>query len=72
MSNLNSRDVTRVLQRAGFRIVRQRDHVRLSNGRRFVSMPHYGDLHMRTFRNILKQAGMTVEQYERIEKGKGK
>ena len=66
MSDLNSRSVIKTLQRAGFRVLRNRDHVRLSDGMHFVSVPHQThDLRLRTFRLILKQAGMSVEQFER-------
>lgn len=37
MSDLNSRSVIRTLQRAGFRVLRNRDHVRLSDGAVTVS-----------------------------------
>ena len=69
MSNLNSRDVIRTLQRAGFTVTRHRDHIRLRRGANFVSVPHACDLHMKTFRLILKQSGMTVDEFEQWRKG---
>ncbi|HEY7033755.1 MAG TPA: type II toxin-antitoxin system HicA family toxin [Thermomicrobiales bacterium] len=58
------REVETILGRAGFVFVRQTDHRiwRHPDGRA-VSVPaHRGDLRPGTLRNIVEQAGMTVDE----------
>jgi len=62
---LRAREVIRLLEDAGFYEVRQRgSHLQLKRGNLLVTMPvHSGDLHTRTLRSIIRQAGMTVEEF---------
>ena len=62
-----ARDVLARLQRAGFVVKRQSgSHVvlRHSDGRQTYVAMHTGDVPNGTFRNILKQASLTEEQFK--------
>ncbi|HOT93486.1 MAG TPA: type II toxin-antitoxin system HicA family toxin [Anaerolineae bacterium] len=62
---LRAREVIRLLEDAGFYEVRQRgSHLQLKRGNLLVTMPvHSGDLNTGTLRSIIRQAGMTVEEF---------
>ena len=62
---LKAREVIRILERAGFYEVRQRgSHLQLKRGNLLVTVPvHSGDLNPTTLRSIIRQAGMTVEEF---------
>ena len=62
---LKAREVIRILERAGFYEVRQRgSHLQLKRGNLLVTVPvHSGDLNPGTLRSIIRQAGMTVEEF---------
>ena len=64
-----ARDVLSRLQRAGFVVKRQSgSHVvlRHSDGRQTYVAMHTGDVPNGTFRNILKQANLTEEEFKRL------
>jgi predicted RNA binding protein YcfA (HicA-like mRNA interferase family) len=58
----------RALERAGFVLVSQRgSHVKLRNSvGRTVIVPMHGELRMGTMRSILRQAGLTAEQFRAL------
>ena len=61
---MTSREVEAILQRAGFVFVRQSGHRYWRNGSNSVPVPsHPGDLPVGTLRNIVRQAGMTVDEF---------
>ena len=62
---LRAREVIRLLERAGFYEARQRgSHLQLKRGNLLVTIPvHSGDLNPGTLRSIIRQAGMTVDEF---------
>jgi predicted RNA binding protein YcfA (HicA-like mRNA interferase family) len=65
----SAREVLARLQRAGFREVRQSGShkvLRHADGRQTYVAMHPGDLPEGTFRKILKQAGLTAEQFRAL------
>lgn len=71
LPSVSTRDVTSALQRAGFVIVRQRDHVRLRRGDCLVSIPHYkSTMRYRTLRILLRQAGLSESEFAELLKGR--
>ena len=64
---LRAREVVRKLERAGFRLIRQKgSHARYLNEEgRGVTVPiHPGDIPIPVIRSILRQAGVSEEQWE--------
>ncbi len=64
------RQVMAVLEKAGFRRVRQRgSHVQFKRGNLLVTVPnHPGDLNPNVLKSILRQAQMGVEEFELLLK----
>lgn len=74
LAQVTRRQVPRILARAGWERGRQSGggHIILkrADGTGRVSIPdHPGDLRERTLRSILKQAGLTVEQFNDLRRG---
>jgi predicted RNA binding protein YcfA (HicA-like mRNA interferase family) len=62
---LKAREVIRLLESVGFYEVRQRgSHLQLKRGNLLVTVPvHSGDLNPGTLHSIIRQAGMTVDEF---------
>jgi predicted RNA binding protein YcfA (HicA-like mRNA interferase family) len=56
----------RALQRAGFKIVRQRKHVVMSDGRRILTVPRNNPVNAITMAGIVRDAGLTLEQFREL------
>jgi predicted RNA binding protein YcfA (HicA-like mRNA interferase family) len=67
---LKPRQVTAALEKAGFRQVRQRgSHVQFKRGNLLVTVPnHPGDLNPNVLKSILRQAQMSMEEFEALLK----
>lgn len=70
MRTYSAREVMTDLRRAGFEVVSQRgSHVKLRNdGGRTVIVPDHREIARGTVRSILRQAGLTAEEFERLAK----
>jgi predicted RNA binding protein YcfA (HicA-like mRNA interferase family) len=64
ISGVNHLDAVRALEKAGFRIMRQGKHVVMSNGQRIVTIPRHNPVHAITMGGIVRDAGLTVEQFK--------
>ena len=65
----SAREVLAKLRRAGFEEVRQSGShkvLRHADGRQTYVAMHPGDIPEGTFRKILKQAGLSVEQFKEV------
>lgn len=57
-------DAIKALQRLGFSIIRQTgSHVRMVQGNRHVTIPKHRDLVVGTLQSILRQSGVSVEDF---------
>jgi predicted RNA binding protein YcfA (HicA-like mRNA interferase family) len=67
---LKPRQVIAALEKAGFRQVRQKgSHVQLKRGNLLVTVPnHPGDLNPNVLKSILRQAQMSLEEFETLLK----
>ena len=68
---VSSQRVLRALERAGFRVVRQKgSHMRLvhlHDARRYATVPmHGGDVPRKNLASILRQAKLSVEAFTRL------
>ena len=61
---INHLQAERALQRAGFRVVRQGKHIVMSNGLRFLTIPRNNPINALTMGGIIKDAGLTVEEFK--------
>ena len=63
---VNHRDAVRVLQKAGFRVVRESKHIIMSDGTRILTIPRGNPVDAFTLGGIVKDAGLTVEQFKKL------
>jgi predicted RNA binding protein YcfA (HicA-like mRNA interferase family) len=63
---VNHRDAVRALEKAGFRIARESKHIIMSNGVRILTIPRANPIDAFTLGGIVKDAGLTVEQFRRL------
>ena len=59
-------DAVRALERAGFRIARQGKHIVMTDGSRVVSIPRHNPVHAITMGNIVRDAGLTNDQFRQL------
>jgi predicted RNA binding protein YcfA (HicA-like mRNA interferase family) len=63
---VNHLDAVRALEKAGFRIVRQGKHIVLSDGVRILTIPRHNPVHAFTMGGIVRDAGLTVEEFKKL------
>jgi predicted RNA binding protein YcfA (HicA-like mRNA interferase family) len=56
----------KALEKAGFEVVRQGKHVVMSDGLRFITIPRHNPVNALTMGGIVKDAGLTVEQFRQL------
>jgi predicted RNA binding protein YcfA (HicA-like mRNA interferase family) len=56
----------RALEKADFKIVRQGKHVVMSDGTHFITIPRHNPVNAITMGGIVKDAGLTVEEFRRL------
>jgi len=66
LKKLSGKEVIKILQKMGFKKVRQRgSHVVMRKGERGCVVPLHKELKIGTLRGILKQAGITPEEFSK-------
>lgn len=63
VSGIEHKRAVRALQRAGFWVARQGKHITLTDGERIVTIPRADPINGYTMAGILKDAGISVEQF---------
>ena len=58
--------IVRALEKAGFRVVRQGKHVVMTDDKAIVTIPRHNPVNRWTLAGILKDAGLTVEQFQEL------
>jgi predicted RNA binding protein YcfA (HicA-like mRNA interferase family) len=56
----------KALQRAGFQVIRQGKHIVMSNGSRIVTIPRANPVNGITMFGIVRDAGLTEEEFRRL------
>ena len=56
----------RALEKAGFRVARQGKHVVMTDGSRVVTIPRHNPVNAITMGNIVRDAGLTNEQFRKL------
>ena len=54
------------LEKAGFHVVRQGKHIIMSNGIRTVTIPRHNPVNSYTMGKIIRDAGLTIEQFKEL------
>lgn len=66
LPGINHLDAIRALEKAGFRIVRQRKHVVMSNGQRILTVPRHNPVNAITMGGIVRDAGLTIQDFKAL------
>jgi predicted RNA binding protein YcfA (HicA-like mRNA interferase family) len=66
LSGVNHLDAVRALEKAGFRIARQRKHIVMTNGIRTVTIPRHNPVNAYTMGRIVQDAGLTNEDFRKL------
>jgi predicted RNA binding protein YcfA (HicA-like mRNA interferase family) len=56
----------RALEKAGFRVIRQGKHIVMSDGVRVLTIPRANPVNAFTMGGIVRDAGLTIEQFKRL------
>lgn len=63
---VNHRDAVRVLQKAGFRVIREIRHLIMSDGTRILTIPRGNPVDGFTLGGIVQDSGLTIEQFKKL------
>lgn len=66
LPGINHLDAVRVLEKAGFRILRQGKHIVMSDGVRIVTIPCHNPVNALTMGGIVRDAGLTIEKFREL------
>jgi predicted RNA binding protein YcfA (HicA-like mRNA interferase family) len=66
LPGVNHLQAVKALQRAGFEVIRQSGHIVMSDGRRTVTIPRHNPINAFTMFGIVRDAGLTVEQFREL------
>lgn len=66
LPGINHRDAVRALEKAGFRLVREGKHVVMTDGVRILTIPRHNPVNALTMGGIVRDAGLTIEQFRRL------
>ena len=63
---INHLRAVKAFQKAGFWVARQGKHTTMTNGARIVTIPRHNPINSYTMGGIVTDAGLTVEQFNRL------
>ena len=66
MPGVNHLDAVRVLEKAGFAVIRQGKHIVMSDGTRQVTLPRHNPIKAFTMGGIIRDAGLTVASFRNL------
>jgi len=66
LPGVNHQDAVRALEKAGFRVARQGKHVVMTDGSRVVTIPRHNPVNAITMGNIVRDAGLTNEEFREL------
>ena len=63
---VNHLDAVRALEKAGFRIARQGEHIVMTDGARILTIPRHNPVNAFTMGGIVRDAGPTAEEFKKL------
>ena len=66
ISGVNHLKAVNALEKAGFWVARQGGHIVMTNGERIVTIPRHNPVNALTMGGIVKDAGLTVEEFNKL------
>jgi predicted RNA binding protein YcfA (HicA-like mRNA interferase family) len=66
LAGVHHLDAVRALEKCGFHIARQGKHIVMTDGARILTIPRHNPVNAITMGNIVRDAGLTIEQFRRL------
>jgi predicted RNA binding protein YcfA (HicA-like mRNA interferase family) len=66
IAGVNHLDAVRALEKVGFRIVRQRKHIVMTDGTRILTIPRHNPVNAFTMGGIVQDAGLSVDKFREL------
>ncbi|MEM8875587.1 MAG: type II toxin-antitoxin system HicA family toxin [Planctomycetota bacterium] len=66
LPGINYRRAVKAFEKAGFEIVRQSGHLIMSKADIRIEIPRHNPINAYTMAAIVKQAGLTIDQFRRL------
>ena len=66
LPGVNHLGAVRAFEKAGFRILRQGEHIVMSDGVHFITIPRHNPVNAFTMAGIVKDAGLTIEEFKKL------
>ncbi len=66
LPGINHLQAVKGLEKAGFYIARQGNHIVMKNGIRIVTIPRHNPVNAFTMGGIIRDAGLTVEDFRKL------
>jgi predicted RNA binding protein YcfA (HicA-like mRNA interferase family) len=66
IAGVNHLDAVRALEKVGFRIVRQRKHIVMTDGTRILTIPRHNPVNAFTMGGIVQDAGLSVDKFRKL------
>jgi predicted RNA binding protein YcfA (HicA-like mRNA interferase family) len=66
LPGVNHSDAVRALEKSGFRVARQGRHIVMTDGARIVTIPRANPVNAHTMAGVVRDAGMTVEEFRKL------
>ena len=66
LPDISHKRAVKAFEKAGFRVVRQGRHISMTRGERIIVIPRENPIDAFTMGGIIKDAGMTVEEFKRL------
>ena len=66
LPGVNHLQAVRALEKAGFRILRQRKHIVMTDGVRKIIIPRHDPVNAITMAAIVEEAGLTIDEFREL------
>lgn len=66
IAGVNHLNAVRALEKAGFTVVRQGNHIVMTDGNRQVTIPRHNPIKAFTLGGIVQDAGLTIEEFRKL------
>lgn len=63
---VNHLKAVKALEKAGFWVARQGSHIVMTNGQRILTIPRHNPVNALTMGGIIRDAGLTVEEFRKL------
>ena len=66
LPGVNHLDAVRALEKIGFRVARQGKHIIMTDGTRVVTIPRHNPVNAITMGNLVRDVGLTNDDFRRL------